>query len=234
VSIEAVAFVPAAPLLVSQVTGGSAALDEPLRVACIDVVRRALEQNPDEVVVLAPTLSTGPWPADAIWNFAGFGVARTPPDLRPALPWALGIGAWLLDEAGWDGHRRYVGVTSSPLDPGATSTLLGAAVGDPRSQVVIAVGDGSACRTERAPGYFDDRAERFDEQIADLLAGGDAAGFGQLDEVVAGDLLCAGLPVWRWLTEAIAGAEVTSAELVTHIAPYGVAYFVALWSVRGR
>jgi hypothetical protein len=142
------------------------------------------------------------------------------------LPWPLGIGAWLLDEVGWDGPRRYLGV--SPADDVAAATAQGTTDG---AQVVIAVGDGSACRTERAPGYLDDRAGAFDARIADLLARGDAAGLGGIDTALAADLMCAGLPVWRWVSATVGDAEVGAAELVTHVAPYGVGYFVARWSI---
>jgi hypothetical protein len=177
------------------------------------------------VIVVAPSGSAGEWPADAIWDFSGFGVAREKSDGRTALPWPLGIGAWLLDELGWDGPRRYLGVTAN--DPART----GGIDGPEGPQVVIAVGDGSACRTERAPGYLDDRAEAFDAGIADLLAHGDAVGLGAIDAALATDLMCAGLPVWRWVSAALGGDQVGSAELVTHVAPYGVGYFVARWSV---
>jgi hypothetical protein len=223
-SIAAVAFVPAAPLLVPQVAGGSAALDEPMRAASLEAVALALDYRPAEVVVVAPTTSVGEWAQDATWDFAGFGVSRTPPDSRPVLPWSLGIGAWLLDEAGWDGPRRYLGVTHGNVTAGVAGEA-------DIATVVIAVGDGSACRTERAPGYLDDRAEPFDEVIAGLLARGDAAGLGGLDDELASDLLCAGLPVWRWVAAAVADAEITAADLAMHVAPYGVGYFVARWSV---
>jgi hypothetical protein len=225
VRIAAVAFVPAAPLLVPQVAGGSAALDDALRKASLGVVSRALDARPDQVVVVAPSSSSREWSGDTTWDFAGFGVARTPPDPRPVLPWPLGIGAWLLDESGWGGPRRFVGVSATtPGEPSVPAR-------DGGTTVVIAVGDGSGCRSERAPGYLDDRAEPFDDVISDLLARGDVAGFGRVDAEVAGDLLCAGLPVWQWVASEAAAAEVTTAELAMHVAPYGVGYFVALWSL---
>jgi hypothetical protein len=224
VSVTAVAFVPAAPLLVRQVAGGSASLDEPMRAASLGAVARALDPRPAQVVVVSPTTEAGEWSAEATWDFAGFGVPRAPADPRAVLPWSLGIGAWLLDEAGWDGPRRYLGVTSSGR---ATAAMTGP---EDSTTVLVAVADGSACRTERAPGYLDERAEPFDEAVAGMLARGDAAGLGGLDDRLAGDLLCAGLPVWRWVAAAVGDAEVTTAELTMQAAPYGVGYFVARWS----
>jgi hypothetical protein len=196
-------------------------LDEELRAASLVAVKRAVEAEPDEVVVVAGVSKPGEWSTESTWDFSGFGVPRRTSDARPTVPPSLGIGAWLLDEAGWDGQRRYVGV--------AAATAATARLADGTSSVVV-VGDGSACRSERAPGHLDDRAESFDVAIADLLASGDAAGLAGLPEDLATELMCGGLPAWRWTASAVGGVAVTKAELLVHEAPYGVGYFVALWS----
>lgn len=219
-SPAAVAFVPTAPLLVPQIAGGSAALDAELRVACLDVVSRAVDSDPASVVVVASTPACGTWAGDATWDFAGFGVDGERPEGRPALPWPLGIGAWLLDECGWAGSRQYVGI-------GPDAELPDVAVSE--RSVVVAVADGSGCRTERAPGHLDARAEPFDDGIADCLARGDPAALAATDSSLGQQLLCSGLPAWRWVARAVDDAPIARAELLTHVAPYGVAYFVALW-----
>jgi hypothetical protein len=224
-SIGTIAFVPAAPLLIPAVAGGSAGHDEELRAASREVVRRALAIRPDGVAVVAGVPISGRWDAAATWDFAGFGVVRTPPDPRPALPWPLGIGAWLLDECGWRGPRQYLGV-DLPAPASADADRSG-----DRKIAVVVVGDGSARRSERAPGHFDKRAEPFDRAVAALLGAGDAAGFAELDPELAAALMCGGLLAWQWTAAALSGATVTSAELLTHVAPYGVGYFVALWSI---
>lgn len=222
-SIAAVAFVPSAPLLIPQVAGGSAGSDQDLRAASVQAVTRVLADPPDEVVVVAAA-PPGEWSQRATWDFSGFGVARNPVDPRPTLPWTLGIGAWLLDECGWDGARRYLGVDPATASAGDGSAGAGA-------RAVVVVGDGSARRSERAPGHLDERAEPFDEGVADLLARGDVGGLGRLDPTLAAELMCAGLPAWRWIAAALDGAVISAAELVHHVAPYGVGYFVASWSV---
>jgi hypothetical protein len=226
VSVRAVAFVPSAPLLVPAVAGGSAGLDEAMRAASRDVVTRAMLAGPDEIVVVAATSPPGDWPGEATWDFDGFGVPRLPADPRPTLPWSLGIGAWLLDECGWDGARRYIGVGESRL----ASTDLDDLRSD-RAMSIVVVGDGSACRSEQAPGHLDERAEPFDDGIADLLRRGDAAGFHAIDRGTAAELMCHGLPAWRFAATAVEGAGVSYAELATYTAPYGVGYFVAFWSL---
>jgi hypothetical protein len=219
VSIAAVAFVPCAPLLIPAVAGGSADCDDDLRAASLNAVTRVTQADPHAVpIVVAATAAAAEYDAAAPWSVAGFGVGRAP--AGRSLPWPLGIGAWLLDETGWSGERRYLGVTDE---------APAAAVAEP--SVVIAVGDGSGCRTERAPGHLDPRADGFDARIADCLSRGDIEGLAATDGQLAAELLCAGLPVWRWLADALGDGPAIDAELVIHVAPYGVGYFVASWSV---
>lgn len=217
-TITAVSFVPCAPLLVPEVAGGAAALDDDLREASLDVTKRLLDA--DVVVVVAPAEQPGSWDGETTWSFAGFGVQRPGVDAAAALQWPLGIGAWLLDAAGWDGARRYLGVTP---DESKASVPAGRVA-------VLAVGDGSARRTEKAPGHLDDRAAGFDATIAAALATGDLSTLHDLDPVLAADLMCAGAPVWRWIAAAVGDARPSAAELLVDDARYGVAYFVAAWT----
>jgi hypothetical protein len=219
-NVRAVAFVPAAPILVSRLAGGAAPVDEPLRAACRAVIREVLAAGPDTVVVVAASPQPGSWPGEARWDFGGFGVPRLGGGNGPTLPWPLGVGAWWLDECGWTGDRSYVGVDARGMTPEPD-------VGAPA--VVLAIGDGSACRTERAPGHFDDRAEGFDASVAAALAGGSPDGLRDLDRTVAAELLCGGWAAWQFTAEAVKGSEVTKAELVVASAPYGVGYFAAYW-----
>ena len=109
-------------------------------------------------------------------DLRGFGVDLDGPVRRagrgPAgrrLPLAHTLGAWLLDEAGFAGTRVGVG----PADLGQLVRDLPGPVG------VLAMGDGSARRTVKAPGYLDDAAGPFDAAVAAALAAGDAAAPGR-------------------------------------------------------
>jgi hypothetical protein len=51
---------------------------------------------------------------------------------------------------------------------------------------VVALGDGSARRSEKAPGYVDPRAAAHDADVAAALAGGDAEGLLLHDEAPYG------------------------------------------------
>lgn len=217
-TIATVAFVPSAPLLVPAIAGGSAALDDDLRAACLSAVRALVASAPDQVAVVA-TVSHADWSPDATWDFHGFGVRREPPAPGPALPWQLGIGSWWLDRAGWTGERRFVGALDAP-----TLTSDG-------SLGVLVVGDGSSCRGERAPGYDDERGEPFDAEVARCLAHGDPAGLLAINAGLADAVGCTGLPAWRLLASSLGGAPVHDAELLADAAPYGVGYLVAVWAI---
>jgi len=217
--ITMVGFVPSAPLLVSDVAGGSAPVDDELRDAAIDVVGKVCAATSGDVIVAAGWSAPGEWAGDHTWGFEGFGVRRRPVDDRPRLPWPLGIGDWLLDRAGWTGGRHYLAVERA-----TTTADLEAITG------VLVAGDGTARRTEKAPGHLDVRAEPFDVEIARLIAVGDAVGLATLDVELAEELMCGGATVWRWLGGLVGSAPVRRAELVSHTAPYGVAYFVGSWT----
>jgi hypothetical protein len=81
---------------------------------------------------------------------------------------------------------------------------------------VLVVGNGSAKRTERAPGHFDARAEAFDASLR--------VSFDGIDAALAADL---------WAdTACLAGLPPLAAATVTYDdAPFGVQYWVATWDV---
>jgi hypothetical protein len=94
---------------------------------------------------------------------------------------------------------------------------------------ILAMGDGSARRTVKAPGYLDESAAPFDAGVAAALAEGDAAALAALDPAEGERLLAAGVPTWKAVGAALAGREV-AARLHLDAAPYGVGYLVADWA----
>ena len=87
----------------------------------------------------------------------------------------------------------------------------------------LVVANGSAKRTEKAPGHFDDRAEAFDAALGAALRSGDLDALRGLDRTLADEL-------WADVDELIelAGlvSVVTSIEVDYDDAPYGVQYWV--------
>jgi hypothetical protein len=221
----AVAFCPSPPLLLEAVEGGAAPETVELRRACAEAVAQMLATRPEVVVVVgdgaAPGVRFGPGDGGDLRGFGvdleiGFAERVRPGGRR--LPLAHTLGAWLLDEAGFAGSRVGVG----PADLGQLVRDVPGVLG------VLAMGDGSARRSVKAPGYLDDAADPFDASVAAALASGDAAALAALDPGEGERLLAAGVPTWRAVGAALAGRDVT-AHLHLDAAPFGVGYLVADW-----
>jgi hypothetical protein len=158
-------------------------------------------------------------------DLRGFGVDLELPfagRVRPGghrVPLPHLLGAWLLDQAGYAGLRLGAG----PEDLPELVRALPAAVG------VLAMGDGSARRSVKAPGHLDPAAEPFDDAVATALGRGDAGALAALDDAEGRRLLAAGVPVWRAVGAALADRAVVG-RLHAATAPYGVGYLVADWT----
>lgn len=217
--------VPAAPLLVPAVAGGSAAVDADLRAACRAAVG-ALD-SAARVVVVGDAVATGPLSGG--WDFTGFGVpARSG---RTPLPPALAVGDWLLDDAGSALPREHLGVAAatSPDECAALGRSL-AAGGEPVGLLLAA--DGSARGGEKAPGSLDPRAAGFDETVAAALRRADPAALLALDAHLGRELMAAGRASWQVLAGAAEGAQWQCTQQ-RYDCPYGVGYFVAVWRRAG-
>jgi|EndMetStandDraft_3_1072993.scaffolds.fasta_scaffold385821_2 hypothetical protein len=92
----------------------------------------------------------------------------------------------------------------------------------PPQPAYLVVGNGSAKRSEKAPGHFDERAEAFDAALGESLR----AGAPEVDRDLARDLWAAvdGISEFPRLS-AISPAEVTYDDT-----PYGVQYWVMTWT----
>ncbi len=91
------------------------------------------------------------------------------------------------------------------------------------------MGDGSARRSEKAPGWFDERAADFDASVAQALASGNPEQLSRIDQERGRELLAAGAPAWRAAARLLARTFWDGAVSYDD-APYGVGYFVAAWS----
>ncbi|MBB5122212.1 hypothetical protein AF335_16675 [Streptomyces eurocidicus] len=235
--LVAAAVCPCPPLLVPEVAAGAAPELDGLRAACLDAVGVLAAARPDRLVVIGPAgpSGRGSHPQGATGSFRGFGVDV---DVRlgqggttgeRALPQSLAVAAWLLGRTGWaTAPVEGLGV-GEPLETGrAVATGRELATAEERLALLV-MGDGSACRTLKAPGYLDPRAEDFDAAAARALGAADTTALTALDAELAHELKAAGRAPWQVLAGAGEGAGLTG-ELLYDEAPYGVGYFVATWS----
>ncbi|MET9349095.1 class III extradiol dioxygenase subunit B-like domain-containing protein [Streptomyces termitum] len=234
--LVAAAVCPCPPLLVPEVASGAAPELDAVRTHCADALGVLAAARPDRLVVVAPAPEggRGVFPAGSSGGFAGFGV-----DLsvrlgegegggRP-LPAALAVGAWLLSRAAGTGvpvEGFGVGERTGTEECAETGRSL---AGSADRVALLVLGDGSACRTVKAPGYLDERAEPFDAEAARALGAADVPGVLALDAELAYELKAAGRAPWQVLAGAADGAGL-SGRLLHESAPYGVGYLVAVWS----
>ncbi len=94
---------------------------------------------------------------------------------------------------------------------------------------LLVMGDGSACRTLKAPGYLDERAADFDARATEALGSADLDALAALDVALAHELKVAGRAPWQLLAGAARDAGLAG-RLLYENAPYGVGYTVAAWS----
>src|SRR5439155_21636114 len=114
---------------------------------------------------------------------APFGAPGSPvPD---PLPLPLAVGAALLA----DRPHRLLAVD-------------GSAIALPPDVDLLVVGDGTAKRTEKAPGHFDARALGYDEAV---VAGLGSGALPDLDVELGHELLVSGLEVWRTVAASLSG-----------------------------
>ena len=104
--------------------------------------------------------------------------------------------------------------------------------GRPDGTVLLVLGDGSTRRSDKAPGYLDERAFPFDDAVATALADGDAAALHELDAGLAEELMVLGSAGLRVLGGvALAQGSTPRAALSYRDDPYGVSWFVATWDL---
>lgn len=240
IMLVAAAVCPCPPLLVPEVAAGAAPELAAARAACTDALGVLAASRPDLLVVVGPAEQSGrgPFPEGAPGSFRGFGVdldvrlggraslAGAPE--RP-LPPSLAVAAWLLERTGWsDAPVEGLGV-GEPLEVERCVQAGAGIVARADRVALLVMGDASACRTLKAPGYLDERAAGFDAEVARALGAADVAALKALDAELAYELKVSGRAPWQVLAGAAEGADLGGA-LLYEDAPYGVGYLVAAWS----
>lgn len=239
--LVAAAVCPCPPLLVPEVAAGAAPELDAARAACTDALGVLVAARPDRLVVVGPADAAGPeiYPQGTPGSFRGFGVdldVRLGPDTGAAtsaagsaLPYGFAVGAWLLARTGWS-HAPVEGVGVGEDLPAERCAAVGRDLaGRAGRMALLVLGDASACRTLKAPGYLDERAAPFDAAAGRALGAADVTALAGLDVALARELKVSGRAPWQVLAGA-AGATGLSGTLLYEDAPYGVGYVAAAWS----
>ncbi|KUL45597.1 hypothetical protein ADL12_03450 [Streptomyces regalis] len=227
-----------------ELAAGAAAELDAARAACTDALGVLAAARPDLLVVVGPAQESGhgTYAEGTPGSFRGFGVdidvrlgqaeddaATAPVPSERLLPSSLAVAAWLLERTRWsDAPIEGLGV-GEPLEVERCMEIGRDIAARAERVALLVMGDASACRTLKAPGYLDERAAPFDASVARALGRADVAALKALDTGLARDLKASGRAPWQVL--AGAGEEAgLSGALLYEDAPYGVGYLVAAWS----
>jgi hypothetical protein len=215
-AISAVAFCPHPPLLRPGIATGIEIETQSLRSACNAAVERLIDASPSQLLVLG---ADGP-----LVDWQGFVPGLIGPDAadRQPMPLSLQVGAWLLSGRRLASSPMYLAINrdGEPVTPWPDL---------PESTGVLVMGDGSARRTIKSPGYLDVRAAPFDATVVKALADGSPQLLADLDLELADQLLAAGAPAWKAAANLLGPDCRWHADVLYAEAPYGVMYMVASW-----
>lgn len=226
---------PNPPLLAPELASGAATELDDLRVACDRAIDAIFAADPDLVVVVGGAQTRASYRAWQVGTFKPYGVdlqialgGGGQTTTEPDLPLSLTVAAWLLRDRPLAPER--VG-EAIPFDmPTVDCLAIGSGLTGRSARVgLLIMGDGSACRGEKSPGYADERAEGFDAAVTTALATGETAALVGLDPALASELMVAGRSAWQVLAGA-AGIDRWRGDVYYDAAPYGVGYTVATWT----
>jgi hypothetical protein len=206
--VVAAALIPAAPLLLSEITGPKAPHLAPVRVATVAALDDIASAEAD-VMLVAASPRRG--------RLAGFGAAL--PGFDGAAGWVHELGRLLACRV-WSHPIRDVAL---PEDHRAAHVQGEALDAGEELATVLVLADGSITRGPRAPGGDDHRGADVDDRLTADLASGSAP---SVSPMAAAGVGMTGLPGLAFASGLGGAWDVRYAD-----APAGVGYLVA---VRGE
>lgn len=162
------------------------------------------------------------------------GAANELADLREVIDEALTAAVEATDEVEIFGSDP--GIRIGNLLLARTSQVIATrvlALGDEpeTATTLIIMGDGSAKRSETAPGYVDSRSPYFDGEVSDIFERAELERLAGLDSSLGEELWASGTEPWRALGEWVAASKSEWSLLEFQFSdPYGVGYFVASYA----
>jgi hypothetical protein len=182
VSVLGAALVPAAPVLIPELSGQmmpAAAPTEAARAA----LARLINANPEQLVVVAEGDRDAEFGSSAqvgLHRLGGLPRLEDPDAVAAEeLPLPLAIGAALLGQLEWAGPTSYRLVDRSISSAEAAEHGRQLDQGDSQTGLVL-LGSGSARSTEKAPGSLDPNAAQFNQDLLRMIKQGDANAISQL------------------------------------------------------
>jgi len=234
--LVAAAVCPCLPSLAFAADMGAPAAPERLRAACAEAVAAVLAEDPEIVAVVGPGTRSLVHEVGALWAArdlglpvgARLGQGRAAEAPASRLPMALSVGAWLLQQAGWNGPVRAYELDDARSWP--TNGEDGVHLAGWADRVgLLVMGNGPTRAGADGARRPDPRAEEIDAGIAAALAGGDVDGFfPDMDAGLARELGVSGRSPWQLLDGA--DWDLTTHRLLYAETVDSVSCFVATWS----
>jgi len=221
--LVAAAVCPHPPLLVPELGVGLGAAIEEIRTQCTAALASLAEAAPDVVYVVGAGIgalarSFVPWAP-------GSAAEDVIVDVPEPLPLPLLVGAHLTR-----GRARSFVVVDPVTGPGDCAELGHELAATQERVALLVMGDGSARHDVKAPGYVDERAPKWDQQVNEIFVSGKLTALDSLDPVLADELMCAGRAPWQVLGGAAADRSPRTVSAHLHV-PFGVGYHVAHWTL---
>ena len=130
-----------------------------------------------------------------------------------------------LAAVGWLGSE--VTILADPQGARVAEHLLASTVRTSDASSYLVVGNGSACRSEKAPGFLDERSFAFDAALAPALTTPDPAALAGIDTTSSAELMAATDGI-RALGDALTADHVATTDYDDD--PFGVQYWVIRWA----
>lgn len=227
--LSAIAIVPSAPVMVAELAGDAAAETAPLRAAATTAVA-ALGPK---WIALGAAATEGRFGPESRGTFAGYGVdvpvalsAEALTSAATPLPLCGLVAGWLRGLAA-PGAAIEVHALNADLDPEAArhrGTALRAELDRTDAAVgVLVIADGFHTLSAGAPGGHVPESVSAQAALDDALAAGDTAALRTIPRPVVG----------RAAYQALGGLAEPGPRTVEELyrgAPYGVGYFVGVWT----
>jgi hypothetical protein len=208
--------------------------DLPLSLAVAAYLLAELDTPPARLLAATAPASLGPGAAATIGHHLAAtaqdpGATAGTPTLRADRPPGLGgVGPPGLGGVGPPGLGGVGPVGLGGVGPVGLGGDGPPGLGGDGSVGLVAMGDLSACRTDRAPGGFRPEAAAFDASVSAAFRTGAPDRLLDLDPDRAADLLAAGRVPLQVLAGALQDAPAMCGQVLYEDAPYGVGYLVAL------
>ncbi len=225
--LAAIALTPSAPVLVPELAGAAAVEVADLRAAAIE----AAAALPDRWIAIGVGRSEEELTGIS-GSFAGYGVdvevGLCPPPCPAGAPLPLCalMTGWLRGQANPEASATVLVLPadlSAPVALARGRTLRAEIdrVGEPVGVLVVA--DGATTLTPAAPGGYDPHAAAVQERLDDALTSGDTAALAELPDAILGR-------VAYQVAAGLVGSGPAAAGQLARGAPYGVGYFVGVWT----